>query len=388
MLTRYKRYLPRLFVALGLALNIHIILTYSRIEGSDFSQDYKAAQHLVKGEGIYKEWNDHPPLNSVVYIPLILASEEHAFIIFGLISLAATLVACKLVIDGLGSKNGLVLAACCLFWPQVNAAFALGASSLIWGMLMIAAWYFEKRQYTRSAGFAIALATSLKILPGILIAVWVIQRKWRPVLAALISIFMGMAIFIALGGIEDFICYGTSIAPHNVETFLDFYGNISINSLVEKFIGSPKGWTLSLIEMPLTAKLLSVAISIALLFDLALSALRSSPKTDADRVTALAITTMLLVSPITWGHYLLPLILPLMLLHEEGIDRHKILFIILLLLSVAVPEHYLGGPDYWRGKSAIVQLLTTLPVFALIMIWSTLFRLLHPKKREGGKFLF
>jgi hypothetical protein len=115
------------------------------------------------------------------------------------------------------------------------------------------------------------------------------------------------------GALSDYVF---NVVTHLGQRYRNSWPNLSLSGYWHKlFDGSGTGGhTVSLWHNPLLARVLTAASCLAAAAVAAWAALRARSRAECDRAFGLAITTMLLVSPITWDHYFLLLVLPLTLL--------------------------------------------------------------------------
>ena len=382
------RYMYVILILLGLVLNSYKMIQYSAFRGADFDQDYTAASRLLDGLSIYHghEANLHPPFNALFFTPLTFFSIQEAFIILGVLSLAVLWINALMIENGLNLKrmSASTIYIFSLFWPVTFSVVCLGASSALWTGAVTAGWLCEKKNRPIAAGIFIGLAILIKLIPGIIVIMWCLNRRWRAAMSATMVVLAGFLLMTALCGFDDVLYYFFTRVPDNTSKYLDFISNSSISGAAEKLFGSNGGWSKSLVEVPLLSKGIPALGSAAVvLATMIISSFNPTKKINelVDYRTALVIVTMLLVSPLTWPTYYVVLLFPLTLLfttanNDSSInikDQSGVLFsIILLLIPIVVMELSGRRFQFWSDKSAAIQLITLSETIGLFMLWTLL----------------
>jgi asparagine N-glycosylation enzyme membrane subunit Stt3 len=106
------------------------------------------------------------------------------------------------------------------------------------------------------------------------------------------------------------------------------------------------------------------------------------PEILDDIGTSLVVVVMLLISPLTWPHYFVVLLLPVILLltrNESGhrtitIEENRGVLLTLLMLVVPCFSEAVSGESirFWCNKSVFIQLITLSQTLGLLMIWGLL----------------
>jgi hypothetical protein len=162
-------------------------------------------------------------------------------------------------------------------------------------------------------------AAAIKMFPAFLFLYFLVRGRWR-VLAggALVgALWTGLAAVVL--GTEALKDYAFNVVPYLSQTYRDSWLNLSLTGYWHKlFAGSDTGGhTHSLWHAPRLAAVLAATTCLAVSALAAWAALRARSQAECDRAFVLTILAMLLVSPITWGHYLLLLLLPIVLLWQR-----------------------------------------------------------------------
>jgi hypothetical protein len=177
---------------------------------------------------------------------------------------------------------------------------------------------------------------------------------------------------LAVLGPEACTDYARRVVPHLNSTYSSAWPNSSLVAFWNKlFNGKGTGRdTISLWHNPTLARGAAMLTCLTVAATVALVTLRARSRAGRDLAFGLGVTGMLLVSPITWPHYTLQLLLPmsLLLLH---LPRQWLLRIVLYasLTICWIPLPFLywivlrAPPTKWGGIA--LQPWQTLTVFSL-----------------------
>lgn len=371
-----------ILIPLALALNFYKMVQFSVISGSDFEQDYMAASNLLNGASIYQGVNAHPPFNALIFSPLTFLPSNVAFILLGGVTLTLVWLCALMIVKGLKLKeaNTYAIFLCSLLWPPTMAVVCLGQSSVLWGGAVTAAWFYEKKDRHVVAGIFIGLAILIKLIPALIVVVWLLNKRWRAALTAATVVLGGFLLMAGLIGFDEIRYFFFTRLPDNAHIWVDFYDNASISGAAEKLFGSDGGWSRSLAELPVFSKGIAVFGSAALIMVTMVISCQVPPqqiKGFDDYRTALVIVAMLLVSPLTWPHYFLVLLLPLTLLLSSSENDSitiqgktwVLISIMLLLLPMLIEQMSGQGAQFWVHTPVVIQLITISQTIGLFMLW-------------------
>lgn len=326
----------------------------------DFHQEWLSARNYWTGRPIYGSiaealWvhdrrrpdlsqavfdvNAHPPAAVLVALPLGLLDDSSAFLIWNLISFGALLVSVLLILIDLKisfSPELLTILVCGLLVSEpIYMHFIYGQINFLLLLLLTLGWWLERRQYFLLAGVCLGVATALKLFPGFLVVYYFGRRQWRAVLAAVLG-FLGVNLLSGLVlGFDVFRGYWELGLPSAAQ-FRGAFGNASLPGLWVKLFAATgrHGPATSLLDWPMLAWLLTTLSWTILSAWVWYKAQQVDSEFTRHQAFSLALTAMLLVSPITWDHYFVLLLLPffwLIFCSERGWAAN-----ILFLFSVAV----------------------------------------------------
>lgn len=320
---------------------------------SDFIQDYQAATALVQGKSLYGFWNPHPPLNALLFLPLTLFPSNIAFQIFGVISLICFVLSVRMLVAEFHMKTHLVavILALCLLWPQHQAVLALGAISSIITALIIGGWVAERRNLAALSGFCLGVASLLKVYPAFFGLYLLGARQWKALAFFILTILLGSSLCLVVIGLDDHRLFLQEALPKNLERFFDFKENVSLPGTIERFFGDPGGWSTPIITLSKSKAIASLisgcAILLLMVFSLRFGDTRDNQMIDnrgrRDLLFCLSCVAMFLVSPITWGHYLVTLVAPLVIIgHYAYLQERKSVLMLVGVIALLI-SGFSGG---------------------------------------------
>ena len=287
--------------------------------------------------------NAHPPLFTVVIIPLVA--------LFGIYipALAVNTLALSLywyvvvhlrtlLFPQLSPFLQTVFIALCLGWQPVLASIRHANQSLIVSSLILLCWYLLRKEKDLLSGFVLGLAIALKVYPCILLG-YLIMRRFRAFAAAVVTtvaLTLFVAIVVGVDGLSGF-ARTAGVITH---TFGLARNNVSLLSVISG--------TLRVVD-PSSALPMVVYILTALICVVGVTAvvyLSRSHITErvvqGDIEFALFSCLICLLSPIVWPHYFSLLLLPLAIIARHGVDwsrdRPEKLFFLLVVLVLSVPD--------------------------------------------------
>src|SRR5262249_19572796 len=141
---------------------------------------------------------------------------------------------------------------------------------------------------------------------------FILRGQWRTVVAGALSVLAFGALTAALFGLDSYRYYFVAVVPR-VASFRGLWANASLVGFWTKLFDPPPEYPRVVPLWPSKgAAWLGTFLSCSLIvMILALVVRRAKSLAERDLAFGLAVTAMLLVSPITWDHYLLLLLVPL-----------------------------------------------------------------------------
>lgn len=381
----------------GIMFNASVLNSYRNVR-SDFVQDYVAAHSLRLGSSLYGEdikklenemlgfkepQNFHPPFNAILFFPLSFFSYQTASVILGIVSLMLLLLINQLVVKGLKLNGEWFLNITCfsLYWHPVFYCLANGQSSMIISACLIGGWFCLRFEKSWVAGFLFAIATLIKLFPGLVLLYLFLMKNWRTFFSTIFFIVIGLTLTAFCVGIDDMRTYSVIMIAKDVNEWKGFVLNHSVSGMVTR-IFSDTGWTEPLVQLPQINHFLIFLLNSSILIYSILKMSKIAAKQELGNYAfGLTMVAMLLLCPITWGHIFPVLILPIGLLLNEYIDKptpRKLSLLLFILICVSLPDVIIA-----RGLMAIhhpfrmpwySMLVTLVPGVGLLLLWLELSR--------------
>jgi hypothetical protein len=303
------------FVGFYIHRNIVTAGTYLGKGSSDFSHYHLAARAILEGRSPFEVHNfDYPPLTAIAALPTAPFEYPTARRLWFVVNHLALAGAAFLLWRGLGRDRiaGIVVAgvwSCC---GTVGENLVLGQINPVLLLLVVVAMTAAAGGFVRPA--AVALATGLKLWPGVLIAADAVTHKWRR-----LAIGVGAAAILVVA--PSIWIWAALPPPHRPTSARYWLGtpaflNLSAPATVLRVVsyprdegGIPKGWLAgnnpSDFEPSRAEAAMSLTTSVAVLgggFVCLLIAARGRTVRHEPLVAAL-VALGVVASPIAWYHY-------------------------------------------------------------------------------------
>ncbi|MDA1055138.1 MAG: glycosyltransferase family 87 protein [Planctomycetota bacterium] len=369
-----------------------------RDEVIDFYQEWSSARNLLTGRPIYLpiektfepylglqaqdelNWdiNVHPPTAVLLAIPLAWMNYYDATVVWNVLSLAALFASLWLLARQLNVPlspwSALPLVSVLLLANPVWQQVTQGQLNCVLTLLIIGIWVAARQDRHITAGIWLGLATAIKLFPGFLIVYFVLQRQWRAVAATAIAFAAITVATATILGVDAYKTYIADVVPQAVE-WKSTWNNASWPGLCAKLFNPANGHTsaVPLVQSQLLEVLATGLGWLVILGGLAVVTWHARSETARDHAFALTVTAMLLLSPVTWEHYFLMLLLPLAMLWKD--DRRTfiarcvfvIAFVVLCLPIYAMCNTFIEG-GFGEGTATVAQTLTLLSMQCYAML--------------------
>lgn len=304
-----------------------------RTSGMDLQQDYIAAQRMLAGQDLYTPFsatevstlgvqetlkvgmreNAHPPFVVALFVPLTLLPYAVVALLWTLLCVAILSFVVWYLIDAFrlpltGAWRWMVLLGL-VSWYPVWLHLHQGQLTIPLLGLIVLAWKLLLARRDVGTGILLGLAALIKIFPAFLIGYLVLRRRWRAATSAVLTCAVILALHMAIAP-DHWVRYFADAAPHNAAGWMRNSRNASLVSLGYKlFRGSDE--VKPVIDIP-SAEPATRAIAYVLMlgsYGWLMWKLRS--REDMTGELGLSICAMVLLSPITWDHAFLFLLLPI-----------------------------------------------------------------------------
>ena len=303
--------------------------------GVDFFQDWASARNFLEGRPIYEDqnvtverylglstkttrveyrYNAHPPASVFLAVPVARLDYPDATLVWNIISLAAFALSIYLVIRQLPLRLGvtaivpfITLALICSPFRQQCVQGQLGFVMLV---LIVGSWAAARTRRCYWAGILLGVAAAIKLFPAFLLLYFCLTRRWKVVASGALTFVAISGTTLVVLGTATYVTYFNEVLP-TVEALRSNWINASLPGLWSKLFDHAAGQhVVALWQFPPLAQVLILVSCFLVIGGLAWITRRARTLADYDTSFALAVTAMLLVSPITWDHYLVLLVLP------------------------------------------------------------------------------
>ena len=298
--------------------------------------------------------NAHPPPSVFLALPFALLDYPDAVLAWNVLSLLLLAVSLRWLVRELGipfkawsvMPTVTILLLCNPFRQQVNQ----GQFNLLLLFLLVAIWLAGRSERVWLAGTLLAMATAVKLFPGFLFLYFLLRRDWRIVAVGVAGVaVIGVAAGFAFGW-ESYRKYVAEVLPQ-VNDYRGGWLNASLVGFCTRLFdpAAVSEQVEPLWRNPLFAKLSAGVMCLSVVVVWSRRVLRADTADKRDRVFGMGLVAMLLVSPITWDHYFLLLLLPLAQVWRDvsvsgrGRISFLVMVIVLCLNPVLVWPYFIAG---------------------------------------------
>ncbi|HHO53977.1 MAG TPA: DUF2029 domain-containing protein, partial [Deltaproteobacteria bacterium] len=264
---------------------------------------------------------------------------EPGFRIWFLLNELCLLVACLVLVRWwrpLGAEVAPILAVLVALMYAVAYGAELGQANVPVLALVLAGLAVEERR-PWAAGALVGLACMLKMSPALVVAWWLLRRRWAAVLASLIAALLLSIATLPLLGLSEQLRFYTEILPrfgsgdyNGLKIKIEMFGNHSVPNLLHQLF--PSGVN----QLSATSRALGLVFDLALIGGLARAfwAPTRDPLHHAAQASAILVA-MLFVPVYTYEHHLV-FALPAMVLGVLAIERRWLALRWLVPLATAI----------------------------------------------------
>ena len=293
----------------------------------DFLPDYLSARSWRDGGGMYGSLdqlankyfgpgascqqyfppglrNSHPPLFIVLITPLSFLRYHQARFVWLLLEVCALVGAIALLCRRLGMSWWLALGIglATLAIPIVETSLSLGQSNEMLVLALVLGWSWLLRRRDRESGIALGVIAALRIFPLFMLIPLIRMKRFKAVRVTCVSFLAASIVGGLAAGVSAIDDFFRLASPFNLHFWIAQPQNISLAGAVSRWL-LPNPWFHHGVDMPLVAYGLSGTLILAGI----LTALLARPNLTGDRFWA-AVPWMILVSPLSWTHYLVAVI--------------------------------------------------------------------------------
>ena len=345
------------------------------------------------------------PFTGILSLPLLLFSVDKAFIAwFCFEMICLVLIAIMLPILLTGKVNWLqaiMFWILLISWYPVMVELLLGQLTILLTALLLAALLAWKKDKRILSGVLTGVTIAIKMYTWPLVLYYAIKKEWKIFISSCLTIAtinVVALIVIGIGPISDYYLKVTLQASEIYHSYMRNYSIWSIGYRLFEGTHAANGDFLSappLINKPLIATLIAAGLALAFLVVGLVWAIRSK---DKEIAYSIMLCVIVAISPITWDHYYLMLIISLVILahrlHKNSF-RQKIAvpFFIVALLLFTLNEYFAPVMIALNGGATLVEahgnqitfassLLETLPIFELVFLTVLLQRAGVPAQKK------
>ncbi|MCB9422874.1 MAG: DUF2029 domain-containing protein [Ardenticatenaceae bacterium] len=346
-------------------------------EGRDIRQDYIGGQRLFRRIDLYSRFsqdelanidvdpelgmplNFHPPTTLIFFAPLALLNFQYAVILWGIISLLAFFASIYLIMNELGYLKWFFLSLGLVFWFPLWLHMRFGQFSILIFLFLTLFWLNVRKNKEFKASLFLALACLVKIFPLFMLLLMLLKKQWRILIYSLFIIGI-VVVALYLYYPDSIISYLTKVATENDEIFRTYFGNFSFNGFVGRLFNGTSGIA-PLFSNGSSETLIRYSGIILIILLSIVFALRVN---NFDLCFSIYIIAMLIVSPTTWAHSFILLLLPgffivYYLFSRSGDWLRKSLFVLVIILSCIPHWQYYE----WLRTISPMQLLPSWLLF-------------------------
>jgi len=258
---------------------------------------------------------NYPPAFLMAFEPLTMLPVRAAYWLWQGIILACLLAATLIVAHDLGPPADAapyaLAAGAALLFPETYGTFYESQLTFILLLLLVVSYACDRRGRSIAAGLTLALAMLFKMFPGLAAGYFLLRRRWATLAWAIVFGVLGMV----LTGARSQYAFMQSGVLHSSwladDAWLRNDRSIAVYSNLRALLDWLSGGSLPEPLIPLWLGL--TALACVLTVAITAAATRRPARSAEGEVASygLWLTAAIIVSPISWGHYL-PLILPLL----------------------------------------------------------------------------
>lgn len=291
-----------------------------RLGRNPYTESFKDLEHSLGLHlgGIYTA--DHTPTFLLCFEPLTKLSLPSAYLIWIGLTVACFAGGLYLLLgphSGLPATTALILAAFAILYPPVTSHFEFAQSQILVMFILVLMMRLMESGYEAGAGVLLSLAGLLRAYPLLLVVYLLIKRRWRAVAFTVGGVVVGGAFTaLMLGPARTFsflAAVGLIGSPNSLSGGMSIgfqrarVGNASVQSSVAMlFMTLGSNWSNSLARS-VTSWLVQVALLAATIMA---TKAHAADEHQEWREFCLWIVARVMLSPLSWTHYQVLLLIP------------------------------------------------------------------------------
>ncbi len=248
-----------------------------------------------------------------------------------------------------------------LGWSAIWENLILGQFNLLLTVFLLLGFLHVDDEKHALCGFSIGTVISLKMIFWPILIGLVIFRKWKTMFFTMYTVLGLNALSALVLGAETVFNFYSRIGPAIASGYRSYYLNISLWSVGWKFFHGTGADALLGFNLPpvIEAPGMGVIASSALVAIILVIAVFMVLRTECRTGYSMLICLSLMISPLTWTHYLTVAIIPMISLTALAVGKQfKIINLILLILSIfslLIPGPYLQSLSINISRSGYIQ---------------------------------
>lgn len=365
----------------------------------DFVQEWTSAKNALSGRPVYLELrksvplyfgaeyhvprvgatevNAHPPVSVLCVLPFAGLDYQRAYVAWNVLSLVCLVVSVWFIMRpaGLNFSPWFVLPFATFLLSSNSLAQQVnqGQFNLLLLLLLTLAWTAERADRPALSGLCLGAAAAIKLFPAALGLYYLCQRRWTGLATMVLTFLLLNGLALACLGPDCFRAYVYDVMPRVAE-FRTGWPNASITGFWYKLLGTSGHTVQPLWPAPALAAMGTVLTSLAVIAATGWKCWRARTRPERDLAFGLSIIAILLLSPITWDHYFLLLLLSFAVLWKvlpaNRIRRYGVIAAVVILTTInpkwiwdlTVP----GDGEYVMAPSAVLSVATPGHVLTVI----------------------
>jgi len=327
---------------------------------------------------------------ALLFIPLTLFDYSNSVVIWLIIELLL-LAAIAYLLPFLWNGKKKIFVSILLFflllaWYPVMVDLLLGQLSILLTFLLLVGLLALRKGHRVLGGVVLGVSVAIKMITWPLIVYFAFKKDWRTVISSILTILGFNIVTLFIIGINPMLEYYLQISTQVSAIYQGFLKNYSLWSIGYRFfegtgpMGDGYVSAPPLISLPQIAPYVSAGLAAAFLVIGLIWALRCK---DLEIAYSIMICVLIAISPITWDHYYVMLIISLVVL-LHNLYKHSfpawptLIFIIIALSFFLVNDHLdeavllLNSGELLKATGYQItfasSLLEVIPILELILL--------------------
>ncbi|QDT90633.1 glycosyltransferase family 87 protein [Gimesia algae] len=275
---------------------------------------------LTNSDGFFDRYNTHPPSANLIAVPFAWLTYQDAQLAWSLSSLGMLFLAIFWIVQALKIRmtfwSFLALLTVLLACDPLQQSLIQGQPNLLLALLIVAAWKTGRSGNSLMAGACLGLATAVKIYPAYLFLYFLIRRDVHALAGGALAFGSITLLTIAIFGSASYHDYLTVVLP-SLADITNNWGNASLLAFWERLFDRPTDTISPVVDSPLLLRGTVWTSWLALTALVAGVIWKTRHAKFSDQSFAITIVAMLLMTPTTWHHYFIILLVPIGILVEE-----------------------------------------------------------------------